>query len=166
MVYGFRAGGHLTTGFFSQRVTPSRRILDKSGHIILHCDLDYSFVAVWAGTEIAGAVLPLQPLSLHITLGWGHAREKWPPRIGGVLTGNIIYLLLGMMSVTEITIGPYTEEGNHQHCFPRNAPRDVETDSGIPIRFRSDCRCGNGDATGCELAESYRLDLSALTYTR
>jgi hypothetical protein len=73
VVYGFRAGGHLTTGFFSQRVTPSRRILDKSGHIILHCDLDYSFVAVWAGTEIAGAVLPLQPLSLHITLGWDHA---------------------------------------------------------------------------------------------
>jgi hypothetical protein len=160
VIYGFRIGSLWTHD--SYPIYASRHIIDVPDHIVLHCDLNYCLGGRWIETGVADGCLPLRPLSLHITLGWGHIRLKWPSRIP---IRNIINFFREIKSLTEVTIGPYTEEGSHRHCFPRQPPRDVETESGMPnLRFQSDCHCGNGDVTGCEWQNRVSLGLSALAH--
>jgi hypothetical protein len=130
--------------------------LDVDGDITLHCDLNFDFY--FREIPIPAGLTKLTPRSVTVTLGWWQDGEADPADADGTkffLDRILSYIKWdAAVSDNDIFLKPYVRydrPDGHAYCLPGAIEPVITKSWQSNVYFQSDCDCGNGKKTGCEL---------------
>ena len=138
--------------------------LEVDGDITLHCDMNFDFRYEDLPIPIEREISDLTPRSVTFTLGWWQDGEAdTADGTEDVLEGILRYLRWDSpiaMEPIDIVFRPYVRHDRpdgHAYCLPGVIEPIIHDNWRSSVYFQSECKCGNGEETGCEF-EAGHLD--------